>query len=394
MSNKTLLVAFGGMSPEHEVSVLTAIQAMAALSSRHTVLPLYISKSGKWYTGSVLKELERYQDLNALENMATPCTFSKDITGRAVLLETGKTGLFKKPGVYYVDAVLPAFHGGDGENGAFQGVCELFGLPYAGSGIAGSAVGMDKFMAKQVCRAYGFPVVDDVCFYEQDWVAQRDHILEKIRALGYPVYVKPVSLGSSIGVSRAEDEQALNTAIEHAFRYDHHVLVEKGVSPLMEINCSVRGTPEDCTPSVLEQPVGSDAFLSFQDKYQRGDSGKGMASADRIIPAPLPDALTSTIQNMATGIFKALNCSGLARLDFLVHAETQEVFFNEINTIPGSFSFYLWTETGVTFPDLLDDLIDTALKRHRVQSGRVRSYDTNLLSEKAVRGLKGLKGSK
>jgi D-alanine-D-alanine ligase len=393
MSNKTILVAFGGVSPEHEVSVLTAMQAMAALSDRHNVIPLYISKSGKWFTGSLLKELEQYKNLGKLEKQALPCTFTRNDMGKTVLMET-RSGLFSKPRLHSFDVVLPAFHGSDGENGAFQGVCELFSLPYAGSGVAGSAVGMDKYMAKQLCRAYGIPVVPDVCFYESEWVTDRNRFVGEIAKLGYPVYVKPVSLGSSIGVSRAHDEKSVINAVENAFRYDHHILVEKGVQPLKEINCSVMGTPEDCQPSVLEQPVGSEEFLSFQDKYQRGDTGKGMASADRIIPAPLAESKTAEIQQLSTNVFKALQCSGLARLDFLVNSETDEVFFNEINTIPGSFSFYLWDKSGITFPDLLDKLLDIAFSRHRVLSGRVRSYETNLLSEKAARGLKGLKGTK
>ncbi|MCC5926610.1 MAG: D-alanine--D-alanine ligase [Bacteroidetes bacterium] len=394
MLNKTILVAFGGASPEHEVSVLTAMQAMSALSERHNVLPMYISKSGKWFTGAVLKELEQYKDLNQLEKMAVPCTFSRNETGKTILLETAGTSFFSKPKRHTFDVVLPAFHGADGENGAFQGVCEMFGLPYAGSGVAGSAIGMDKHLAKQLCSANGFPVVPDVCFYEREWVNRREEIIAQIAAMGFPVYVKPVSLGSSIGVSRATDEASLSLSVETAFRYDHHILVEKGVQPLKEINCSVLGTPEDCQASVLEQPVGSEEFLSFKDKYQRGDTGKGMASAERIIPAPLTDAQTAEIQQLSTGIFKALQCSGLVRLDFLVNSETNEVFFNEINTIPGSFSFYLWSESGVPFADLLEKLIQIALDRHRMYAGRVRSYETNLLSEKAARGLKGLKGTK
>lgn len=393
MPKKTVLVAFGGVSPEHEVSVLSAMQAIQALPTDLHALPLYITKSGTWFTGEALLDLEKYKDLPALEKMAIPCTIARNEAGQAVLLETRRS-FWSSPRTYPIHIVLPAFHGADGENGAFQGICEMFGLPYAGSGVMGSALGMNKFAAKQICRANGFPVAPDVAFLESEWTKQRDEILDRCADLDFPLYVKPVSLGSSIGVARATDREALILAVETAFRYDHHIIVEKAIHPLREINCSVLGSAEQCKASVLEQPVGSDAFLSFQDKYQRGDSTKGMASADRLIPAPIDTAKTDYIQNLACKIFTALECSGVARLDFLVNDATGEVFFNEINTIPGSFSFYLWDKSDMDFTDLLTEILRIAEDRHRRQSGRVRSYETNLLSEKAARGIKGLKGTK
>jgi D-alanine-D-alanine ligase len=395
MSNKHILVAFGGPSPEHEVSVLTAMQAMAALADTgHTLIPLYITKSGQWLTGDQLKNLESYQNLKSLATSAIPCTFSIQANGKTVITEIGRSGIFSKPRTWNVDVVIPAFHGSDGENGSFQGVCETFNLPYSGSGVLGSAAGMNKAMAKALCRALGYPVVPDVHFFESDWVANRGHLTRQIESLGYPVFVKPVNLGSSIGVARCVNRNELLANVETAFRYDTHILVEKGVQPLMEINCSVMGTPEKAEPSVLEHPVGSGELLSFADKYQRGESTKGMASADRIIPAPISSEQTREIQQLAVAIFRSLECSGLARLDFLMNADTGQVYFNEINTIPGSFSFYLWDHSDVSFGALLQRLIDIAIGRHQQKNGRVRSYETNLLSQKAARGLKGLKGVK
>jgi len=395
MSSKTILLAFGGASPEHEVSVLTAMQVAAALQERnHTVQPLYISKSGQWYTGPKFIDLKSYQDIPKLLQTGTRCTFAQEDSGRVVLMETSSKGLFSKSRSYTFDVVIPAFHGSDGENGSFQGLCEQFNVPYAGSGVTGSAIGMDKLTAKALCRAAGYPVVDDVGFNEPEWVSQKEMLLDQIDALGYPVFVKPVTLGSSIGVSRAENRTEAEHHIESSFRYDSRVMVEKGVTPLMEINCSVLGNPESAEPSVLEHPVGSGEILSFQDKYQRGDTGKGMASAERIIPAPLDEITTASIQSVACDIFRLLQCSGVARLDFLMNSGTGTFFFNEINTIPGSFSFYLWQHSGLNFPELLDRMISLAIQRHSQKNGRVRSYETNLLSQKAARGLKGLKGSK
>lgn len=395
MSEKRILVAFGGVSPEHEVSVLTAMQAIAALKgANYEVIPLFVAKSGKWYTGERVSDLESYRDIEKLAKSASTCTFSINTDGRTILLETSGGGLFSRQKMYPFDVVLPAFHGSDGENGAFQGLCEVFNVPYAGSGVLGSSVGMDKYMAKSVCRAHGIPVVPDVAFYETEWVANQKDIIKSSEDLGYPLFVKPVTLGSSIGVVRVNDTDSLINGIETAFRYDSHIIVEKGVQPLMEINCSVMGTSEKSETSVLEHPIAAKELLTFEDKYQRGDTGKGMASADRIIPAPLDDKTTKKIQQLSSAIFQKLGCSGLARLDFLVNSQTKEIFFNEINTIPGSFSFYLWDKSDISFADVLTRLIHIAEDRHRQKNGRVRTYETNLLSEKAVKGLKGLKGVK
>ncbi|MCH2451215.1 MAG: D-alanine--D-alanine ligase [Gracilimonas sp.] len=396
MSQKNLVVAFGGVSPEHEVSVLTAIQAISALEeSSYNCIPLYITKSGRWLTGEKLLDLSNYKEITQLENDAVSCAFVKDETGRTLLKEQERQVFFSKPKSFPVYAVLCAFHGSEGENGSFQGVCEMMNIPYSGSGVLGSSLGMDKVKAKLVAAAHGIPVTKAVNFYESDWEQEQEDIITVAEDFDYPLIVKPASLGSSIGVAIANSRDELIDAIETAFRYDTHLLVEEAVNPLMEINCSVIGTPEDCRPSVCEKPLGKTETLSFEDKYQSGGGGdKGMASADRIIPADISDELTKEIQALATKTFSALDASGLARLDFLVNANTKEVYFNEINTIPGSFSFYLWEKSDLRFDKLLAELIEIGLKKHREKNGRVRSYETNLLSEKAIKGIKGLKGSK
>lgn len=396
MSQKNLVVAFGGVSPEHEVSVLTAIQAISALeNSSYNCIPLYVAKSGRWLTGDKLLDLSNYKDLPKLESESVACAFVKDETGKTLLREQKSAGFFSKPKSYPVYAVLCAFHGSEGENGAFQGVCEMMNIPYSGSGVLGSSLGMDKVKAKLVAAANGIPVTKAVNFFESDWEQEQKEILNVAEEFGYPLIVKPVSLGSSIGVAIANERDELINAVETAFRYDEHLLIEEAVNPLMEINCSVMGVPEDCRPSVCERPLTESEALSFEDKYQSGSGGdKGMASADRVIPADISPELTKKIQHLATKTFAVLEASGLARLDFLVNANTKEVYFNEINTIPGSFSFYLWDKTDLPFDRLLEELIEIGLKRYREKNGRVRSYETNLLSEKAVKGIKGLKGSK
>ena len=396
MSQKNLVVAFGGVSPEHEVSVLTAIQAISALEgSAYNCIPLYITKSGRWLTGEKLLDLSNYKELKTLENHSVSCAFVKDETGKTFLKEQEGGGFFSKPKSLPVYAVLCAFHGSEGENGSFQGVCEMMNIPYTGSGVLGSSLGMNKVKAKLVAAANGIQVTKAVNFYESDWEKEQQDIITVAEEYHYPLIVKPVSLGSSIGVAIANTREELIDSVETAFRYDEHLLIEEAVNPLMEINCSVMGTPDDCKPSVCEKPLGKTETLSFEDKYQSGEGAeKGMASADRVIPADISDELTKKIQRMATKTFAALGASGLARLDFLVNANTKEVYFNEINTIPGSFSFYLWEKSGLQFSELLNELIAIALKQHQAKNGRVRSYETNLLSEKAVKGIKGLKGTK
>ena len=387
-----LVVAFGGVSPEHEVSILTAMQVMSTLlDSKYTILPLYISKSGQWLTGDILKDLKQYGDLDSLIQQASPCYFNRNQLGR-VVLEYAKKGLFSKPIQKPVYAIVVSFHGGAGENGSFQGICEQYNLPYTGSGVLASSLGMNKVKAKQLCEANHIPVTSSLNFYEEDWDCHNDTILKEVEQLGYPVIVKPSSLGSSIGVKKVESQSALIRAVETAFRYDAQILIEEAITPLIEINCAVLGTPESSISSVCERPLGSNEALSFADKYQRGGAAeKGMASADRVIPADISEELNQNIRALSKQIFRIFQATGVARIDYLVQKDTQKVYFNEINSIPGSFSYYLWEYSKLNFNDLLDQLIETAITVHQQKNGRILHYETNLLNDKAATGLKGSK---
>jgi D-alanine-D-alanine ligase len=399
-------VVFGGVSPEHEVSVITGLQAARALDpARYEVIPLYVAKDGSWYTGSVLLGLEAYQDLDALRRSAIPVRFDPAVHGRLLLVEAQpRRWPWQRPLRYLIDVVVLALHGGDGENGGVQGLCETLNVPYTGSGVLGSALGMDKVLSKLLCQQQGIPVVDFRWFRESEWAGQEEAWLDRLEAeLGYPMVVKPARLGSSIGIQRVEERAALDSAIEEALRYDEKVLVERAVRNLREVNCAVLGDASVARASVLEEPVRSDPskLLTFQDKYLRGQSKggrgtkqpQGMASLERIIPAPLDPLQTQVIQELAVRIFQLFECAGVARIDFLLDDESSQVYFNEINTIPGSFSFYLWEPAGLPFDALMDELIRLAQKRHREKNGRVRSYDVNLLSLRSLQGLKGAKQS-
>ena len=411
----TVGVAFGGVAPEHEVSVISALQAAAALDrEQYRPVPIYIAKDGRWYTGEALLDLERYAELDEVLAEAVPVCVAPGQLGTLRLIEEPKESTLEHlrsgpPRRWAVDVMLLGFHGGAGEDGSVQGLCETFNVPYTGSGVFGSAIGMDKVRSKLLCRQHDIPTVDFVAFHESDWGYREEESLDRCEAkLGYPVIVKPVHQGSSIGITRADDRATLDAAIEEAFRYDAEVIVERAVTELREINCSILGDAHDATPSVLEEPVASedDEVLTFQDKYLRDDEGgdksggaktrdasaEGMASLDRIVPAELSDARTERIQDLAVRIFQLFDCAGVARIDFMIDEATDELFFNEINTIPGSFSFYLWEPSGVPFDELVERMIDIARRRHREKNGRIRYYDVNLLSARSLQGLAGAKG--
>jgi D-alanine-D-alanine ligase len=406
-------VVFGGVSPEHEVAVISSHQAMAALDrDLYRPVPLYIAKDGLWYTGDVLLDLKRYEDLDRLRRDAIRVTLEPNAAGTLDLVEVGPHGPFYKPRRFNVDVMFLGLHGGSGEDGGLQGLCETFNVPYTGSSIFGSSLGMDKVLSKMVCRDQQIPIVDFVWFRESDWGGHEEAWLDRCEAeLGYPVVVKPSRLGSSIGISKAKDRAVLDRSIEEALRYDDKIVVEHAVQKLREINCSVLGDPHEALPSVLEQPVRTEGeeLLTFQEKYMRGGGGgakgpqvrrgakqkkegaAGMASLDRMIPAPLPEEQTAYIRSLGVRIFQLFECAGVARIDFMIDDATGQVYFNEINTIPGSFSFYLWEPTGVPFQELTHRMIQIALKRHRERNSRVRSYDVNLLSVRSLQGLKGAK---
>jgi len=267
---------------------------------------------------------------------------------------------------------------------------------------------MDKARSKEVCRAKGIPVVKFRAIRESEWAGAEDGIIDKLESeFGFPLIVKPLALGSSIGISRVTNREECDAAMEEAFRYDETVIVEHAVENLREINCSVLGSEDSAVASVLEEPVLDSSLLSYEEKYMQGSasaSGKnvrsssktvpssGMASTGRIIPAPLSDEMTEEIKKLSVLIFKSLGCAGVCRIDFLMNAQTEEIFFNEINTIPGSFSFYLWEPSGVPFFDLVQRMIDIGFDRHQQRVNRIRSYDVNLLAEHGARGLKGSKG--
>jgi len=388
-------VIFGGRSVEHDVSVVTGQQVMRAFDPERTnVVPIYIDRDGRWFTGDPLRDLKNFE--NALSSQAgiVPCALSPSIQHHGLIVNPMPSGLFAKSTIQRLDVVFPALHGSHGEDGTVQGVLELADIPYVGCGVLASAVANDKWLCKVVLRGHGIPVADGQLIDRHDWDTDADAVIARLEAvLPYPVFVKPATLGSSIGIARADDAARLRSAIEMAINLDRRILIEAAVQNAVEINCAVIGDERAVTTSVLEQPVSYEEFLTFEEKYVRG-GGEGMKNAERIIPAPLSPTLTAEVQRIAHAAFRAIDGRGTARIDFLVRPLTSEVILNEINTLPGSLAFYLWQEDGLGPRQTVDKLVTLARDINATKRRSTFNYRTNLIGLTAQRGLQGAKGSK
>lgn len=384
-------VFFGGRSVEHEISVLSALQAINAFDKeKYEVIPIYITKEGRWFSGPALLDIDNYKDLKGLEKK-TEEVFMKPVYGDYNLYKV-KTGLFSKnnPVLSELHVALPVLHGTNCEDGIFEGVLETIGIPYAGCNTLSSAVGMDKIIMKMVLQAENIPVVDFVWTTDKAWGHNREEIIEKIeKNLDYPVIVKPANLGSSVGIGRADNREQLIRKIDEAEKFSDRIIIETCIKNLQEINCSVLGDAEECRPSILEEPIKSGEILSYTDKYMGGSKteDRGLAASDKRIPADLPESVTEKIRDMATRTFLALSCHGVSRVDVMIDKDSGDIFVNEINTIPGSLSYYLWEATGISFSELMDRLVQLAYKRKREIDRKTFSYDTNIFTMKG--GVKG-----
>lgn len=385
-------VLFGGISVEHEVSVISGLQALHALDENtYEAIPIYIAKDGKWYTGDALKNIDAYKDLPALLEKSELVHLVKNHQGK-FMLDKVETKLFGKRQAAEIDVAFPVTHGTNGEDGVLQGFLQLLGIPFVGPDVLSSAIGMDKVVMKNVLRDSGLPIVKHIWFYKYKWLEEKESLIQEIESvLGYPVIVKPANLGSSVGISKAKNREELESAVDNASNFSHKLLVEEVVEQLTEINCSVLGDQEACEASVCEEVLGSDEILSYKDKYE-GSGTKGMSGASRQVPAQLPEEKTKEIQKLAMETFHVLGCMGVARIDFLMDTGTKKVYVNEINSIPGSLSFYLWEPTGKSFTELTGDLVKLAIKRTREQSEISYAYDSNLFAIHS--GTKGKLGVK
>lgn len=383
-------VVFGGRSVENEISVITANQAMSAMDKeKYDITPIYITKEGKWYSGAPLLNVENYRDTKKLLQMCEE-VYMRPIFGDTNLYRA-KKGFLKSDVVTKLDVILPALHGTNCEDGTFQGIMEFCGIPYTGCNTLASANGMDKITMKMILKECGIPVVDYCWFSDKEWDDKKEATIDNIEGkLGYPVIVKPANSGSSVGIRAAHNREELIDAIDYAISFTNRVIIERYVQKLKEVNCAVLGNYYECEPSVCEVPVRSGEILSYQDKYMNGGGkqSQGMRSTVREIPANLPEESTRFIRQAACDTFRALNCDGVSRIDFIIDEATGDIFVNEINTIPGSLSFYLWEYSGYNFGTLIDKLIEIAFRRKQDAGFKAVNYGDNIFAAKASGGSK------
>ena len=386
-------VIFGGQSVEHEVSIISAVQAMKSLDKdKYEIIPIYVTKDLEWYTGEILKQMDTYTEMDLLKRYTTNVVLYNK-KGHFYLQSKGFFKRIKQE----IDIMFPIVHGTNMEDGVLQGYLQTIGVPYVGSDTYASSVGQDKVLQKLVYESKNLPVAPYTWFYDVDYNENADSIIKECSKLKYPVIVKPATLGSSVGIEVAKNEVELRNAIEEACKYDKKILVEHVVPNLTEANISVLGNYKFQEVSLIEEVNTSHALLTYEDKYIGGGKSsktpsKGMASLGRIIPAPLGDKLTKEIENIAITAFKAIGNSGVARIDFLIDKEEKKAYINEINTCPGSLSFYLWEPKGKKYRELLDEMIKIGIKDYQVRTKKVHSFDSNILA--GYNGTKGAKGSK
>ena len=408
-------VFFGGKSVEHEISVITMSQAISSLNpDKYEIVPIYISKQGVMYTGEDLLDLYSFKDMDVLLKRCYKVCVVND--GKGVKVMRCPAPFIGRRVLNTIDVAFPIVHGTNVEDGTMAGFLNLLDIPYVGPDIMASSIGMDKILMKKVLKESGLPVVDYVSFFSMEYIKDEEKIQKEIKEkLRFPVIVKPGNLGSSVGIKKANNESELVEAIEFAMEFSDRIIVENAVENLKEINCSVIGNIVDSETSVCEEPFFSDEILSYADKYMGGSKsnkgagikggakgiagakagGKGMAVSDKKLPADISDEKRDEIQKLTKETFKVLGCSGVARVDFLMDKKTENVYVNEINTIPGALSYYLWEATGKSFEKELDELIDIALKRHRERGKLTFSYDQNILAmQGGTKGSKGMKGTK
>ncbi len=389
-------VFFGGRSTEHEISVISAMQAIAEIDKeKYDVIAIYMTKDCKMYTGEAALDIKNYSDIPSLLKSLRRITLEGD-NGRLNLIEY-PCPKFKNSIIDTIDVAFPVVHGTNVEDGTLMGYFQTYGIPYSGCDVTSSALGMDKFASKAVLRMCGIPVLDCVRISAKEYMLGKDAAISKIEATSsYPIIVKPVNLGSSIGIRKAKNRDELISALEYAFDFSNIIIAERAVENLREINCSVLGNSDGCSASVCEEPLNATDILTFEDKYASGEKSKkssGMASLARRCPADIPEETANAIKEYAMRTFEVLGCSGVSRIDFLMDSESGELYVNEINTCPGSLSFYLWEATGISFSELCDRLISLALERKRKEESLTFSFDTNILSNFSG-GAKGAKGTK
>ncbi|MEW6233987.1 MAG: D-alanine--D-alanine ligase family protein [Candidatus Omnitrophota bacterium] len=373
-------VLFGGRSTEHEISIITGLQVLDAFDSvRFETIPIYVDSEGFWYTGDELRKREIYIPSQELKNKLCQVRLSSDPQSELIEAAAPKGWLSKRePKRFPVDVFFPAFHGSFGEDGCIQGFFELIGADYVGSGTRASAIAMNKHAAKKILSTFGISVLPGVMIHQREWDPAKADVTVKevLKNLPFPLIVKPNNLGSSIGVSSAVDEEQLMISLAGAFAFDSQVLVEPFLDDMYELNISVlEGDPPRL--SAIERPGRDAPVLTFEQKYMKGNkkltassTSQGMASLPRDLdPADVPAAIKDQVRKFAVQAFNGLDCRGVIRIDFLVNKKNGRLYLNEINPLPGSFSYYLWegAKPKITFTELLAELVRLAQEEKKAK---------------------------
>ena len=398
-------VIFGGETVEHEVSIISAIQAMNKMDEeKYEIVPIYITKDREWYTGDMLKDIDVYQDFDLIKKYSENVVlFYKN--GSYVLQK--KNGLLKRI-IKEIDIAFPIVHGTNVEDGVLQGYLQSIGIPYVGPNVYGAVAGQDKTIMKDVWSSIGLPMTNYIWFYDVDYRQDSKEIMSKVKKLNFPLIVKPATTGSSVGISVCDDESSLIDAIDEAIQYDCKIIVEEVVENLKEYNIAVMGNYENQKVSEIEEVLSGNKFLTFTDKYIGcGKNGKikgakkaavvkgskGMVSANRKLPADIDKKIRKEIEDIAIKAFKSLGSAGNSRIDFLVDAKNKKVYINEINSIPGSLAFYLWEAKDLSFTQVLEEMINIGIKEYKKRTSKTHSFDSNILQGFASSsGVKGAKG--
>lgn len=366
-------VIFGGRSVEHEISIISAVEAMYNMDdSKYRVIPIYIDKDNTWYTGEHLKDILHYRDIALVKRYAKKVSLVK--RGKSFILEQQS---FLKKNLCVIDMVFPIGHGAFLEDGSIQGYLNMLGVPFVGSGVLASSIGQDKVVQKQLFEFNNIPVCKYVWFYDFEYEKNKKDVLSKISTLNYPLYVKPASLGSSIGISLVNDEKELNKAIKDAISFDAKIIVEEKVNNVKEVNISVLGTCEKQSVSEIEEINTNSEFYSFKEKYVEGYS-KTCSDAKKLKPI-ISKEMIEDMKKYAIDAFKAIGCSGVARIDFLIDDKNKKIFVNEINTIPGDLASYLWMAKKMNMEELIDNLIKIAVSNQKIKDSKILAFPGNLL---------------
>ncbi len=390
---KNIGVFFGSGSTEHDISIITAQLIIAGLKGlEYPVTPVYITKQGKWMLGEELGNLKFFIDPSKkVEDEKKYYEYYLDMQELVGKMVFKRKGFLGKSIV--IDVAFPALHGAFGEDGTIQGVFEMLGVPYVGCGVPASAIAMDKALTKIIMKDAGVPTTKFAFFYKQDWENSKPQIINQINQLKWPVFVKPVHLGSSIGIGKvkAGDIKDLENKIEVALHYDEKVLVEESVENLMDVTCCIIGNNQ-LRASLLQESVFSSELFDFENKYiSGGGSQTGKAVNNLIIPARLDEATTKAIQDCAIKVYKALGCFGIARVDFLYNKQTKEFFANEVNPLPGTLYHHLWKASGLELGQLLQQLIKFAEEKYEQKREITFTFESSVLKQLSSVKLKSKK---